>query len=307
MTHEDLKKILEVNKSDVVLTETHQYFLDGTELFGITEMIKSFISPNKYAFVDEDVLENARKRGDRLHNELETYVNSGIAPVEQTEDYCAMIDALKEHDLVAGEYIVTDKVRTASPIDLITLHNGEVCIVDLKNTAVIDQDAVMWQTNIYRVFLERQTMLKANKLFCLHVYKGEAKLIELPIIEDKHVDYIFECWFDFGEFVNPLMQAVYNHEELLYKTYNVCLEIARIEEQRKMFEEEHKKLTAGLLQIMQENAVKTFENELIKITIKKASTRESLDTKAIKETYPEIYAQHKKITEVKESLIIKIK
>ena len=307
MTREDLKKILEVNKSDVVLTETHQYFLDDTELFGITEMIKSFISPNKYAYVDEDVLENARKRGDRLHNELETFVNSGIAPVEQTEDYCAMIDALKDHELVAGEYIVTDYVRTASPIDLITLQNGEVCIVDLKNTAVIDQDAVMWQTNIYRVYLERQTMLKANKLFCLHVYKGEAKLIELPMIEDKHVDYIFDCWFDFKEFVNPLKQAITKQEELLQKTYDVCMAIARIEEQRKMYDEQHKQLTAGLLEIMKENADKTFENDLLKITIKSASTRESIDTKAIKEIYPEIYAQHKKITEVKESLIIKIK
>lgn len=307
MTREDLKNILEVNKSEVVLTETHQYFFGDTELFGITEMIKSFISPNKYAFVDDDVLENARKRGDRLHKALDTYVKLGISPVEQTEDYCAMLDALKGHELVAGEYIVTDYVRTASPIDLITLQNGEVCIVDLKNTAVIDQDAVMWQTNIYRVFLEKQTMLKAKKLFCLHVYGGKAELVELPIIEDKHVDYIFDCWFNFGEFINPLMQEVYKHEELLYKTYNVCLAIAKLEEQRKLYDEQHKQLTAGLLQIMQENAVKTFENELIKITIKKASTRESLDTKAIKETYPEIYTQHKKITEIKESLIIKLK
>jgi predicted phage-related endonuclease len=58
---------------------------------------------------------------------------------------------------------------------------------------------------------------------------------------------------------------------------------------------------------MLEKGIKNWESDNLKFTVKAASTREGLDSKKIKAEMPEIYEKYKTTTQVKESLIIKIK
>lgn len=62
-----------------------------------------------------------------------------------------------------------------------------------------------------------------------------------------------------------------------------------------------------LLNLMEEYDVKEIDIPELKITRKFASTRETLDSKSLKEDMPEIYDEYVKITDIKGSITIKVK
>lgn len=76
---------------------------------------------------------------------------------------------------------------------------------------------------------------------------------------------------------------------------------------KKQLDAEFEKLKTGLLELMKANGVKKFENDFIRLTYKEPTTRVSIDSKRLKEEQPEIYENYKKESEVKESILIKIK
>ena len=58
---------------------------------------------------------------------------------------------------------------------------------------------------------------------------------------------------------------------------------------------------------MQEKGVKKFETDTLTLTVKESYTRDTVDSAKLKASYPEVYAECKKTSTVKESLTIKIK
>lgn len=310
MKAQEIIEKLRTYKSNIVLTEDHRYLYGTMELQGITGFIKKFIAPNQYANVSEETLTRARERGNNLHYELDFYVKTGIVPAFVDADFKAMHDVMQTIEPVESEYIVSDFTHFASPIDLLALVDGELAIIDLKAQSAPNIDCVTWQANIYRYLLKKQSAgtVDVKQYYCLQVYSGKAKLIPLFEISDENVEYMLKCASTGAEFTNPLTSAIANKEQQELKTiYYVCQAIADLEAQMKSYNEKFEQLKLGLIEKMKENGVKTFENDLIKLTYKAPSERVSLDTKAIKETYPEIYEAHKKTSIVKESLTIKIK
>lgn len=62
------------------------------------------------------------------------------------------------------------------------------------------------------------------------------------------------------------------------------------------------KVREGLQSAMKERGIKKFGNEILNATFIEATTRKSLDTKKIKEEFPEIYRNCLKEVQVKESV-----
>ena len=58
---------------------------------------------------------------------------------------------------------------------------------------------------------------------------------------------------------------------------------------------------------MLKNSVKNFETDRLKLSVRAESTRQTFDSKALKEDYPALYEKYLKETIVKPSLTIKIK
>lgn len=63
-----------------------------------------------------------------------------------------------------------------------------------------------------------------------------------------------------------------------------------------------KEMRAALLKAMQENFIKSFENDLLTVTIKNAHARTSVDSSRLKKEQPDIYEEYSKTTQVKESI-----
>ena len=57
---------------------------------------------------------------------------------------------------------------------------------------------------------------------------------------------------------------------------------------------------------MMEKGVKRIETDRMLLTVKEPYERETLDSKKVKELAPEIYNECKKVTKIKESLLVKI-
>jgi hypothetical protein len=312
LTAQEVQDILIARDSNILLTEDHKYYYGFKELSGITGMLKQFISPHKLDGIDPEVLENARKRGAGIHEALDGLIKNKCSDemnVDFINEALKIYDKLAELNMIAiaSEYIVSDFENFASPIDVIGYNEtGEIFILDLKCTSVLDYDFVRWQTNIYRLFFEKMTGLRVTGLYALHYHNQECDIVELSMIEDQHINYMLDCWTDLEEFHNPIDEKI-NEDVMLNKTLQVCKSIEALENEKKQLDAEFEKLKTGLLELMKANGVKKFENDLIRLTYKEKSTRVSLDSKRLKEEQPEVFENYKKETEVKESILIKIK
>ena len=83
--------------------------------------------------------------------------------------------------------------------------------------------------------------------------------------------------------------------------------IADTVKQKRALEEQETALREQLEKAMNECGVKKFENELLSITYVAATTRTSIDSKALKKDLPEIAEKYSKVSNVKASIKITIK
>ena len=303
---EALKHNFGVNYDPITHTYTNA---EGLELSGITAIIKQFICPNIYSDVPEDTLERARIRGNKLHHLLELYANGTFAVITEEDaevirNFNAMASALEDYTCLASEYVVSNNELTASPIDLLALdYEGNLTIIDLKTTSTLNVEYVTWQLNFYRYFLELQTGLITDNMQALHVAGGKAKFVKVQKIANEHLDYMLFCAYNFEEFENPLKVE----EDKVAKLESIYREKKSLEEQIKALEVEEEQVKAEVIAEMKANAVKTYESDTIRVTFKSASTRSTFDSKKFAEAEPELYKNYLKISETKESLIIKLK
>ena len=83
--------------------------------------------------------------------------------------------------------------------------------------------------------------------------------------------------------------------------------ITTIENEIKKLKELQDNYKEQLLKVMEENDILKIEIPELTITRKAPTTRETLDSKALKEDMPEIYDEYVKISDVKGSITIKLK
>lgn len=87
----------------------------------------------------------------------------------------------------------------------------------------------------------------------------------------------------------------------------ITLAVAGFQTQLKTLQEKDAELRDSIKTAMENNKVENFENDIIKITYVKPSSRTTLDTAKIKEEAPEVYEKFSKVSEVKASVRIKVK
>lgn len=98
------------------------------------------------------------------------------------------------------------------------------------------------------------------------------------------------------------------NEALVVRENQKLIENIRIiEVQKKELESREKDMRSQLLEAMQKHGVWDIENDEWKITRIPATTRESVDVKALKVEFPTIAKKMTKVTDVRESLRFKVK
>lgn len=104
--------------------------------------------------------------------------------------------------------------------------------------------------------------------------------------------------------MNDLVKLENGEFTLVKDTIDTIVTIEKEINKYKKIQENYK---SKLLEMMEKNNVLKIDAENLSITRKAPTTRESLDSKALKNDMPEIYDEYVKITDVKGSVVIKVK
>ena len=286
--------------SDIIFNEAdHEYIREGKTLISVTQLLhKHGLAPD-YAAVPEEVLERAAEKGHSIHKEIELFVKEGKEP--ESEEAKAVAEWMKANfikgeaeaivgnDIVAGTYDFRDGLTGS--------------LYDWKTTYQKDERYWSWQLSLYDYLDGKHT----DKLFVGWLRGNEIQFVPVRRHEDSEIERLLKCERDGTEFKedpNPVALAnSYELSRLAYFEDFINNLNAKLNEVKAQKEEIMKKL----LQQMKDNNVKSLETPRMKITVKDAYVKKSVESKRLKEEMPEIYAKYLKETKVAESIVITMK
>ncbi len=291
---------------------THQYFYNGRELTGITGMLHKFVFPNMYSNVSDEILKKAAEKGTTIHEQVELFASLGIDPASEcVKDFVAFI-AEQGYEIVGSEYILRINEDHASAIDLVMHKIGtpedEVEIWDIKGTYSVNKEYVRWQNSMYKFGLEKlNPHLKVVRICCMWLRDDDkrgtiCKLIPLGKARPaSDIEELFRCEKE-GRLYSDDAKTPY---------YIIDNEIALMDVQERiaMLQEQEKQLKAAIFEGMSKDNLSSFKTPYYTYSLKTASERVTLDTKAFdaddEETYAQLLEKYKKVTKVKPSLALR--
>lgn len=300
----------ELKKSKIEFyKESHQYVNPdtGKELSGITGIIKDLVFPDKYTGVSEEVLNAAAERGTAIHEMCEEFAINGTVSDFMPDEVQSFVNhfSICGTKFISAEYLVSDEQNFATMIDLV---DEEGNLYDIKTTSTLDKEYLSWQLSICASLYEIQNLRKnAGKLYGVWLKGDRCDVVEVKRLPDDAVEALLVAYLEGTEFANPMKVVAGEDEVQMAKLLEVEQSIVRLEDEAKRMKEVRQQYVDYMLAEMKQRGVKTLETDNIKLTVKDAYKRISIDTAALKKDMPDVAAKYSKESEVKSSLIIKIK
>ena len=299
-----------LKKSPVVFDEiNHTYTLNCKSLSGVTSLLSRQMFADKYNDIPDEVLQRAAEYGSNVHERIEL---SDVLGGGDTDDIVALYRKIKaENDLttLANEYLVSDEDYIASSIDIVFEGDDEtyVDITDIKTTSKLDREYLSWQLSIYAYLFELQNPgIKVRNLYALWFPKpqyGTPALVMIQRIPTEIILELIETDKRGEKYSPPLIEVTETSLAIPTKAID---EVVNTINQLKKLEAKKAELQAGLLAKMNEAGIQSWKCDRLSLSLKRSSTRESVDSAILKEKYPDIYNECVKRSSVKESLNIKI-
>ena len=280
--------------------QTHTYTLDGKDLISVTQLMeKHGLSPN-YNGVDEETLKASAERGTLIHKEIENYIKKG--EVGFTDECAEFVTYVRENNIaIKGSEVTFHNDIVAGTCDLIiNSEKGYLIVADIKTTSTLHKESVAWQLSLYAYLSGNKTM---NHGQAFHFSKDGLKVVDIELKPVEEVEKLLEC---------ERKGEIY-HQELviegfeLAKFYEAEQIIVKAKEEQKRAEETQKEVYEAILKAMEEQGVKTYETDTMKITYVAPVKRVTLDTARLKKENPLMAKAYEKETETKASLRITLK
>lgn len=174
-------------------------------------------------------------------------------------------------------------------------------------TGQVHKEAVRWQLSLYkRAFLYEFPNYKPEsiKLYVYDAKEAGGKYYEVEEIPAEQIDELLKCEFELGTVYGTTKQI---DASLMQKAVLAEQALAALDTEKKKIEADYKKVKAEIQAAMIENGVKTYETDNIRITVKSAYEKTTVDSKKLQDKYPEVYAACAKKSKVSESLTITFK
>lgn len=278
----------------------HKYYLGKKELTSITTLLKRHGLSTDFGevMISPAVLEEARNRGNLIHKEIEEYIKENKYPTtkeaKQIIDFYNSIPNKKTN--VECEKIIHNE-EFAGKKDLSFYVGAVKILTDTKTGKKIDITACSWQLSLYE-YLEK---IDYDRLLIFHTPKdADFKVIELTRIPKEEIEKLLECERNCEIYNAPKAELATISSEISNKISTGLKAIKRIEQELSDYKDR-------ILAEMRDKRIKKFDNGEVSITYIEPTTRETIDTKALKLELPEIAEKYKKISAVKDSIKITIK
>lgn len=305
---------MKLNESPVLFDEVgHTYTYEGKPLSGITSIIHKLIFPDLYSGVSPSTLAKAAERGTRMHNMVQLYVSDMLNETDKAE-LQPFIEATRGIEWIASEYLVSDLQTVASSIDLVGRENGNLCLYDLKTTAVLNTEYLRWQLSVYQYLFEKQNCdCHVVGLRAIHFRDGKCVVVPVESVPTEYVEALLAAYTRGDEtFDNPLHHIPDDLDALLKEYAANEAALSEIDEVRKPLEERKKNLQEAVISSLQAHNISQVENDTAKVTIGKQSERKTFDLKSfmssdIYKQAAETYAPFVKTTAVQGRLTITLR
>lgn len=288
--------------------EDHTYWDEnGRQYYGITDVIRRHIFPDKYSDVPADILNQRAEFGTIFHSDMATYITSG-----GTVDLSFMGGPLKvfmenysgKIKFIASEYVVTDGERFASPIDAV---DEDGILYDFKTSTHKDIQYWRWQLSVYKYLFKLQNGYEPAGLRVLWINKdGEHDLVDIDPIPEEEVVALLEAEKAGRQYV-PTAANIAGKDNRFRAIAMIEQEIVRRETELKKIKADADEMKAAVLEAFLANGIKKWDTDFMSVTVKDGYTRQTVDSKALKDKFPEAYDSCLKESAVKPSLIIKLK
>ena len=284
----------------------HEYKLDGKKLISVTQLMQKHGLAPSYAGVSTEVLNAKAERGTLIHEEIEAFNKRGEV------GFTPEMAQFKEYILKNNISVLESEVRVhndivAGTIDLILDdEHFKPIIADIKTTYTLHQEAVSWQLSIYLKLLFDTNKIQFDwdnwKGQAFHFNKeGQLNVVDIPLKPYEEIEKLMECERN-GEIYKQEIIGI--EDDVVGPVIALEQLIKDLDQKVKAAKKQQGILKESLLNEMKNRGLKTFEKNGVKITYVAPSKRTTLDSKGIKEKYPDIYDEFSKTSEVKESLRI---
>lgn len=297
--------------------EEHSYMLDGKKLPSVTSLLKEANLGANYNVVNEEILEQAKMRGEAIHYQIEDVIKNNDYN-EIGNEARQILDYLQKdywdkktnewvNIISEGKIANTNYIKPyAGRFDLLgKKHDGEYILYDIKTMKSWNgrlEEYTRWQLSLYAKALEELGII-VKSLIVLKFKTIDKDRYELNPIEVKRID---DCkladFLENGFVKNELITLSQNEYSLFYQ-------IKQKEEELKQLEEQVKTVKDAIYNYMLDNDIlsTTSEDGTIKMTRTKDSIVEGLDVSKIRQEEPVLFAKYKKETRRKGFLKITIK
>lgn len=296
------RRLKMLNNSGVIFTDNPRgYYLKEKKMQGITGVIKKHLFPDLYKDVSDYILKQAAEKGKQIHADLFEFDMFGVLDSEIKRKYSFLLEQ-ENLKIIDNEYLVTDFKNFASAIDKVAIKDDEIILIDVKNTAKLNERYLSWQLSILKyLFKKVNPNLHVAGLYV--IWTREMIFKKVKEISEKEVVNLLDCEINGKTYEVPKEILTAQDKEalvLIKKVTELATQIKNLEDQKKQFNAEIENLFENLNVISWET-----DSFLIKKTAD--YDRETFDSKKFKEQHPDLFENFKKSTKVKGSVKIKLK
>ncbi len=184
------------------IEEGHIYLIDGVIVPSVSELLH-FIFPNKYANIDEKILNSKANYGSIVHKAIECYEQKETLPeLDLNQEFSlnqyVKIKSKNNLKVQAQELMIYYKKLYAGRLDMIAIVNDALSLLDIKTTATLDKEYLSWQLSFYELaYMSMYGTPQFEKLYAIWLPKKDyGQLVE---IERKPLNELLRVIKEFNE------------------------------------------------------------------------------------------------------------
>ena len=302
----------------------HIYSVNGDiASISVTELLKKHgLSPN-YDGVNKQALRESSEKGKKVHKDLENVLNvvDYKPTTPQGEQFAEWVK--NNFDCGVGEQMLgyeKDGMIIAGTADVMGISkNGKYLIIgDHKNTSVFHREYVTWQVSILDYFARKLGDEKINgkllnwkgakEFYCFHYdpKSGKMTVYKLDKIDDNEIEKLLDCEFKGEIYQRPMLVIDPEFEKRYLEAEK---EFMAIETTAKELQLKRDELRSELVKLFEEQGIKSWESKNGKLLVTYIAPQEQIrvDSKKLKEKFPQAYADCQKLVKVKSSVRVTIR
>ncbi len=300
----------------------HTYWYGDKQLYGTSGLYRRHIK-DEYDGVPQGLMETAAHWGSMVHDICEQMDMFGVTlgafdnfihslqipehPDNEKKVFkpCKNYLKLKEEcglQIIESEYMISDLEYFATKIDKL-LYTDDINTVDLgdiKTSYELKKESISWQLSISAYLFEQQNPnIKVRNLYGIWL-RHDKKVFQL--IERKPDDKVKQL-LDAERFGLPFEEQSYDIQSIEQLERQIVFQ----ENALKILKQEKESLLDRIEKQMAANGDTKWENDIMIITRIAETNVQTIDTKKLKEQYPDIAEQMNKTTKKKAFVKIKLK